>query len=335
MAKQTFAGVSASFNRNTAGLLSEASQEATAKTKKVILLPSDELHANAAEEKVYEIRDIKALALDISKRGIKTPLTVIPDGNGEYIIISGHRRKAANDLAVKEYGYEQGEYLPCILDKGPEKGREFTTIEDLILDNLQREKTDYERMKEIVVFKECIEKRKALGEEIKSVRDVVMDRLGVSNTEITRFEKISNSMIEELMPAFKEELIASTVAYEVAKLDEPYQVYINEHWDKSKPLSINIVKALVMAKRAADTKHDEEEKKPEYDKPAYDAPATIHDGLEMLSSSLNDVSAKLEGDTKLKIKDRKRVLKKIAKQVVAMKALQDEIEALLDGDQEE
>lgn len=64
----------------------------------------------------YALRDIESLANMISRSRFVAPLIVTPDSEtaGTYIIISGHRRKAAWKLLL-EQGTVQDTTLPCII----------------------------------------------------------------------------------------------------------------------------------------------------------------------------------------------------------------------------
>lgn len=187
---------------------------------------------SSRNEVVYDVKELDALAKDISERGIQQPLLLRQRPDGKYVIISGHRRYAANDIAIESYGYD-GEYLPCIVRDNISDNIEER--EALILDNLQRDKTDFNRMMEIVEMRQCAEARRERGETIVNIRQYLMERLGVSNSEISRFERIHSSLIPELMALFRAERIATNVAHEIAKLDEPAQKYIFDHWDSSDP----------------------------------------------------------------------------------------------------
>ncbi|MBO4914555.1 MAG: ParB N-terminal domain-containing protein [Oscillospiraceae bacterium] len=192
------------------------------KRTKIVKSPRNEI--------VYDVRELDALAKDISERGIQQPLLLRQRPDGQYVITSGHRRYAANDMAIEKYGYD-GEYIPCIIRDNIADSIEER--EALILDNLQRDKTDFNRMMEIVEMRQCAEERRERGETIVNIRQYLMERLGVSNSEISRFEKIHSSLIPELMTLFRAERIATNVAHEIAKLDEPAQKYIYNNWDSS------------------------------------------------------------------------------------------------------
>jgi len=312
-------------------LLSEESRSACKEASPITYIPASSLVPSEDENDIYNIDKLDALAYDISRRGIQEPLRVVPMGMGMYKISGGHRRHAANALAVERYGYKDGNVLPCIIMDAPDVSRQFENTENLILDNLQRDKTDYERMMEIVKMEECIDCRKAAGEDIPSVREELKLRLGVSDTEITRFKKIYTSMDSVLMPDFRNDRIASTVAYEVARCEPDCQAYIAANWDRSlhENLSSDLVTTLsrkFISYRSC-TEDVPVEKAPSSKKSVV-TPKTIHEGVEMLDRSFGVVRTALSAPIRMDKRTEDRVLKKIAKHMQALTALQDELISL-------
>ena len=336
MASNKFAGVGASFNRNTSGLLNDASKKLAVKQETVRFLPREKLHVSPEEGKVYprwnEEAKLDALARDIAARGIQNPVIVYATEDGEYEILGGHRRTAANKIAVEKYGYENGELVPCIIRKAPVTGREFERTEGLILSNLQRDKSDYEHMMEIVGLRACAEKRKAAGEDIPSPRDYVVTRLGVSSTELTRYEKINESLTNGLMDMFRNEFIASTVAYELARMPEDCQEYIYESIDHDEILSLPRtaeLQNLFAASKLAAAKEDGDES-PAPQAPAkveIPVPATFNEGAVMLNSAFTSLNHALNSNVNIDRRTQTKILKKIQKQMVALKKLQMELAA--------
>jgi len=198
--------------------------------ERISRIKRNKIELNARNEIVYDVKELDALAKDISERGIQEPLLLRLKPDGKYIITSGHRRFAANEIAIEKYGYD-GEYLPCIVRDNISDS--IDEREALILNNLQRDKSDYNRMMEIVEMRQCAEERRDRGETIINIRHYLMERLGVSNSEISRFERIHSSLIPELMLLFRAERIATNVAHEIAKLDRPAQEFIYRNWHSS------------------------------------------------------------------------------------------------------
>lgn len=334
-------------NPSAMGLLSQVSKNAeiseAPRGTEVVMIPTKQIVESPFEKRVYpELREIESLALDISKRGIQTPLKVIPQGNGKdgekiYEIVSGHRRRLANQIAVEKFGYEKGKEIPCIIQERP--AHDYEVVEDIILDNSQRNKSDAERMLEIINFMDTSRKRKEAGEDIPNVRDRVMERLGVSNSEITRYEKIYSSLDKTLMKHFYSNMIPSTVAYEVARLTPECQEFIAAHWDPDEKgsLSRNLVSALAARyNRAEQVAHDtNNETKEEPPQVHYVKPKNLDEGVSLLNKSFDNISKSISQE-KMASLDRKveqKVLRKIIRQVELLDALRNELASLgvIDG----
>lgn len=307
--------------------LNEASRGLAIKQDKISMLPRNQIHEAREESDIYpELRGVEALAADIRERGIQTPLTVIPNDEGEFVLLSGHRRLKAYDIACETLGYDNGGVVPCIVSKKPSAGREFEVAEALILNNLQRDKTDYERMMEIVTFKSCVEARRVCGEKIPIVRDRVRDRLGVSDTTITRFDKIYTSLDKRLMPSFREGMIASSVAYEVAKLDKAAQDKIVAAWDMKSQLQLNTVNAILAGAAKSNEDTPETVKRVKY------VPSSIHEGVSEFRSSIEKIGETIEriegnytvDDEKLE----KQIIKKLADSIDKVRRLQEDLFAI-------
>lgn len=285
---------------------------------------------NSRNELVYDVKELDALAKDISERGIQEPLLLRQRPDGKYVITSGHRRFAANEIAIRQYGYE-GEYLPCIIRDNIADS--IDEREALILNNLQRDKSDFNRMMEIVEMRQCAEERRERGENIINIRHYLMERLGVSNSEISRFDRIYSSLIPDLMALFRSERIATNVAHEIAKLDTPAQEYIFHHWShegESENLTFPIMSKLLsqyqksQSDEAALLTHPG--KSVEKASPSFDS---VEQGIADIRDYGVSLFAKMEGSEKLKSeKQSKKFLRRLNKIYSELKSLQEELDLL-------
>ena len=334
MAKK-FTGVGASFAKNASVLLNEAAEQFAVQSDMIRWLPRESIIDNPFEMETYggengsleRDDELMALARNIAERGIQIPTVVIPAEGDKYILIGGHRRKYANDIAVDELGYAEGEKIPCIVAEAPAVGHEYELRERMIFDNLNRTKTDYTRMMEIIGIEDVAEKRKKNGENIQSIREYIKDHLGVSDPEITRYKKVYSSLHEGLMPAFKNQQIAATVAYTIATLPAEEQDYINENWDHKDVLSLPTLNMLIAQYSCVSSKNEhakqERNKKAPHNVPL---PQSMDEGVHMLSAALKGIDQNLAVPTnKIGKAEQKRILKKVQKHIVALAALQDEL----------
>lgn len=94
------------------GLISKMTQEGMADQSKLKRIPVEQLAANP--KNFYHVRDIEKLAGLIAVSHHVDPLVVMPQDDGTYMIVSGHRRTAAWKLLL-ERGTVSDHTLPCFV----------------------------------------------------------------------------------------------------------------------------------------------------------------------------------------------------------------------------
>lgn len=311
------------------GILNDVSKEQVT-GERVTRIKRTNIVKNNRNEEIYDVKELDALAKDISERGIQQPLLLRQRPDGKYVITSGHRRFVANDIAIEKYGYD-GEYLPCIIRDNIADSIEER--EALILDNLQRDKTDFNRMMEIVEMRQCAEERRERGENIVNIRHYLMERLGVSNSEISRFERIHTSLIPGLMTLFRSERIATNVAHEIAKLDEQAQNYIFENWnssDEAEVLAFPVMTKLVAEYQLSLAVPEQKQTAPTRIKEINNNKfSSIDDGISGVEDCYNDVMQQFQNiGSVTDSKYEKRVLRQINKIYADLLTLQAEMSLL-------
>ena len=128
----------------------------------ITLIPIEKLHPHPDNPR-KALGELTELAESIKANGIYQNLTVVPDGDGTYTIIIGHRRKAAAELA----GLTE---LPCAIVEMSEKEQKET----MIIENMQRsDLTVYEQAQALQMMID-------LGESVESISKST----GISKTKI-------------------------------------------------------------------------------------------------------------------------------------------------------
>lgn len=130
-----------------------------------------------------QLGDLTELADSIKKNGVYQNLTVVPNKDGTYTIIIGHRRRAAAELAgVKE--------LPCIVTDMTEKEQ----LSTMLLENMQRE--DLTLLEQAEGFQLMID----LGENVKSISEqtgfsqsTVRHRLKINELDSKKLKEVSEN----------------------------------------------------------------------------------------------------------------------------------------------
>ena len=97
-------------NDKLGNLLSEVVEQA--QSEQIVYIDIDELEVNP--KNFYGMRDIDALAGLIAVSHLIEPLTASKQENGKYMLISGHRRRAAVQKLLEEGIYTERK-LPCIV----------------------------------------------------------------------------------------------------------------------------------------------------------------------------------------------------------------------------
>lgn len=151
--------------------------------------------------------DIDSLAREIAARGQLTPMRIrLSDDHTKAVIISGHRRRRAIDLANEKYGAKI-DTVKCLPE---EKGtNEETRIVDMFMDGTGKELTALEQaeaVRRLQAFNWNLNKiAKAIGRSTTKVKQL-LDLNGASNQLRTAVEKglISTSAALELASAPKE-----------------------------------------------------------------------------------------------------------------------------------
>ena len=187
------------------------------------MLPVDQLHDNP--ENFYDLSDLDTLVEDIDRQGLKTPLYVVPDEDG-YLIISGHRRKAAVKEIIDggKYGMDK---LPCYI--GIKKNETETMLDLIMLNATTRIISDAETVKQCEQLEEVFRQLEADGKKSQGrMREKIAAALNVSPAQVGKVENIRHNAIDEVKAAVNEGKMSISTANEVAKLEPEKQKYLIE-----------------------------------------------------------------------------------------------------------
>lgn len=198
----------------------------------------------------YSPQVINELAESILQFGQLQP-AVIDSRDGKDYVIAGHTRRLAMIKLIEE-GHEEFRKMKCQYLPRKEIEDKFGEDTDLAIEliemqtNLYREKTDWEKMQEVIRTEEIVKEMKASGR----IRDNVQKILRVSGGQQGRYHAIHTSLCEQLMSEFKENRIRGTVAYELSKLSPEFQKLACELFQKDGTLSLEDAKKLLAQENA-------------------------------------------------------------------------------------
>lgn len=192
----------------------------------------------------YSPQVVDELAESILQFGQLQPV-VIDSRDGKDYVIAGHTRRLAMIKLIEE-GHEEFRKMKCQYLPRKEIEDKFGEYADLAIEliemqtNLYREKTDWEKMQEVIRTEEIVKKMKTSGR----LRDNVQKILKVSGGQQGRFHAIHSNLYGQLMEEFKENRIKGSVAYELSKLSAEFQKQACEIFQRDGNLSLEDTKKL-------------------------------------------------------------------------------------------
>lgn len=186
---------------------------ATEGYKEIYLSPYE---VKAAPENTHQnLENIEELADSFLHVGQEQP-TVLARIKGEYFIIDGHRRNAANILNL-ERGHKEYEK---VLYRYMDMSEAMYELRLLAGNGYTQPLTAYEKTRLVERTKAALMRAKEEdGLEIQGkMRDLIAAMLNESSTNVARMESINNNATPEVKEQLKSGNMGITAAYEAAKL---------------------------------------------------------------------------------------------------------------------
>lgn len=167
------------------------------------------------ESNFYEMTEIEELAEDIERQGLMSVLVVTED-NGEFHLISGHRRLAAVKLLIDE-GRRKSTTVPCYIKSA--KSADETQLDLIMLNATQRKYSDSDTMREYEELERIFKAMEQAGKPVKGkIRNNIARVLNVSPAQIGKIDNIKHNAIPDVEQAVKSGEMSISTANEVAKL---------------------------------------------------------------------------------------------------------------------
>lgn len=187
------------------------------------------------QENFYNTRNIEKLKASIKITGYLMQPILIENVNEKDRVLAGHRRRLCCIDLINE-GDTRFEKVPCMYASEIKiPGMETLSLEEkekiepilrqfkVIQTNNYRDKSDWEKMQEFLEMEKIVKQFKESMGLKGNLRDELKELMGISGGQYSRYKKISNNLIEELMKEFKEERIKISVADAVASLKPELQ----------------------------------------------------------------------------------------------------------------
>lgn len=234
---------------------------ATEGYKEIYLSPYE---VKAAPENTHQnLENIEELADSFLHVGQEQP-TVLARIKGEYFIIDGHRRNAANILNL-ERGHKEYEK---VLYRYMDMSEAMYELRLLAGNGYTQPLTAYEKTRLVERTKAALMRAKEEdGLEIQGkMRDLIAAMLNESSTNVARMESINNNATPEVKEQLKSGNMGITAAYEAAKLPPEEQKAIADKVAAGEDVRAKEIAEKVAEKTAAKAAEDAEQAQRDYEK---------------------------------------------------------------------
>lgn len=188
-----------------------------------------------------EDKEIKDLAESIELIGLQQYPVIRPvEGTDEYEVIAGHKRRLAI-LRLLDEGKAEYEMIPCRVETPDDIRNELILI---FTNSTQRERTDYEKMREIERVRELLTEYQKTHELTGRRQNIIAEILGTNKTKVGTLDKINNNLIAPFVEEFAAGKISTSAANEIAGLEQDAQQALYETYKETGSLTAKDAKAV-------------------------------------------------------------------------------------------
>lgn len=167
----------------------------------------------------YTLSDLDSLVENIELVGLQQPLLVRadPENPGYYVIVSGHRRRAAIRKLVDE-GREDLRKIPCIVEAGQESAA-MQELRLIFANSSTRKLTDAELADQADRVTALLYQLKEEGVEFPGrMRDHVAEACQVSKSKLARLKVIKEKLEPPFIQRWQAGELDESPAYELARM---------------------------------------------------------------------------------------------------------------------
>lgn len=186
----------------------------------------------------YQLSDLEKLADNIAMCGLQQPIRVRkhPSEDGRYMIVSGHRRRAAVKLLAQD-DPKRWEEIPCIIEQEA-ASPSLQQLRLIYANSNTRALTSAELSEQAVQVERLLYQLKEEGYEFPGrMRDHVAKAVNASTTKLARLKVIREGLAKCWQKDFKSNTLSESTAYELARLSAEDQQCI---FDAKKETGANI-----------------------------------------------------------------------------------------------
>ena len=175
----------------------------------------------------YALSEVPALADNIATVGLQQPLRVRkhPEAEGKYMIVSGHRRRAALELLAKDEP-ERWTEVPCIVQREAVSPA-LQQLQLIYANSGTRKLSSSDMNEQAAQVEKLLYQLQQEGHEFPGrMRDHVAKVMQTTNTKLATLKKIREHLAECWKPSYKKGELSESTAYELTKLSDDDQQLI-------------------------------------------------------------------------------------------------------------
>jgi len=188
-----------------------------------------------------EDKEIKDLAESIELIGLQQYPVIRPvEGTDEYEVIAGHKRRLAI-LQLLDEGKAEYEMIPCKVETADDIRNELILI---FTNSTQRERTDYEKMREIERVRKLLIQYNETHELTGRKQNIIAKILGTNKTKVGTLDNINNNLIEPFKEEFAAGKLSTSAANKIAGLEQDAQQTLYETYKETGSLTAKDAKAV-------------------------------------------------------------------------------------------
>lgn len=208
---------------NLGDYLRDAQPMSESDTEQITRVPLESIDPDP--NNFYSLEGLGELAANIETVGLLDPLRVRPSGE-RYVIVSGHRRRAALQL-LRDSGCERWrDGVPCIIELG-EASDAMRELRLIFANSSTRVMSPADLSKQAERVTQLLYELKEQGMEFPgSMRAHVAEACKVSQSKLARLHAIRTNLQPDLLAMFDGGKLSEAAAYELQKLPVAAQAYL-------------------------------------------------------------------------------------------------------------
>lgn len=178
----------------------------------------------------YSLSGVNELAGSIEMLGLQQPLLVHPTKDGRYIVISGHRRRAAILEIVKGGSDMFAGGVPCIVDRSSASDA-LRELKLIMANSDTRKMTSADENKQAERLEDVLRQLEDAGFVFPGrLRDWVAKLSGMSRTKLARLKVIREKLSAPFLPLYESGRLDEASAYAIAQADARVQDRLRNYW---------------------------------------------------------------------------------------------------------